>query len=251
MMKSFCCRLQGPSLHPFFRMHSRAELTLVYSLHLVMLRALTSALSPSTHLLLLPLPFLCARQMALAAGVYTIRLADGAASGFPADGYLTCHKYHEKDTRDEGSVYAMVHSAPSDGGWGGYKWFISPVGEGAYTIRLADATHGAAATGHLACHKYYAKDTRDESSVYTMVHGARTSHFDDDGYLGYKWLISPVGGDSGAFTIRLADAAHGAPATGSLASHKYYEKDTRDDVSVYAMVHSSPNSGCQWFLAAV
>lgn len=189
--------------------------------------------------------------MAVAAGVYTIRLADGAASGYPAVGYLACHKYHEKDTRDDSSVYAMVHSAPNDGGWGGYKWFISPVGdEGAYTIRLADATHGAAATGHLMCHKYYPKDTRDPVSVYAMVHGADKSHFDGDGYLGYKWLISP-GSDEGAVTIRLADATHGAPTTGSLASHKYHEKDTRDGVSVYAMVHTAPKGGCQWVLTAV
>jgi hypothetical protein len=122
---------------------------------------------------------------------------------------------------------------------------VSPpaaVAAGVYTLRLADAVNGAPAMGHLGCHRYHAKDTRDGASVYAMVHAS-------PGDRGCKWHIAPVG-DAGAFTIRLANAPNDEPAKGFLSCHKHHPKDTRDAHSVFAMVHAAPGDvGCKWLIS--
>jgi len=178
------------------------------------------------------LPLIKSSCRKLKAGTYTIRLA-GAHLGTPAapHGFLSCHNTVEGDKRGDDSVYVHVNLAD----YGDAKWRIEDVG-GAFTIRLADAQHGAPAAGFLSCHNTVKGDKRGDESVY--VHANLRDYGDA------KWCIEDVGG---AFTIRLADAQHGAPAAGFLSCHNTVEGDKRGDESVYVHVNlKNCGSGTKW-----
>ena len=55
---------------------------------------------------------------------------------------------------------------------------------------------------------------------------------------------------SGTYTIRLADAAHGAPAAGFLSCHNTaaHGRDLRGEDSVYAHVNSKDHGSTKWHL---
>lgn len=171
----------------------------------------------------------------LAAGTYTIRLAD-AAHGAPTAGFLTCHNtsVHGRDLRSGDSVYVHVNSKD----YVSNKWHLEVVGD-AYTIRLANAALRAPKAGFLSCHNTVSgRDVRSGDSVY--VHANTTD------YGSSKWHIKAVGD---AYIIRLADAAHGAPSAGFLSCHNTVEgRDLRDDDSVYVHANSTDYGSTKWHL---
>jgi len=108
---------------------------------------------------------------------FQIFLANNAGDG-QVGWFLCAHGVYDKDKRNGGSSYALVHKP-------GYEirhWKIINRG-GTYTISLANNAYGQSGW-FLSAHRHYDMDKRNDGSTYVMVH--------TPGFGGRDWKIEEV-----------------------------------------------------------
>lgn len=99
-------------------------------------------------------------------------------AGEQAGWFLVAHGIYDKDRRNDGSAYALVHKP-------GYEirhWKIIKQG-GTYTISLANNAY-LQSGWYLSAHRHYNMDKRNDGSTYAIVH--------TPGFGGRDWKIEEV-----------------------------------------------------------